>query len=152
MNRLRAAFATLAALFASASPAFAAKPAGPAPVAYPDALRCATFDGFMAVMLAGEHEEHLKEPATVYYSTAGDLWLTQASKANPGGEKATNKDFQTATDVLVKAFAAAAKTDGDKAFKAIYAQYAPACDALEQVAWGGPEGLSAKSSAANGEN
>lgn len=124
-----------AALLAVPVPALAA---APVEVTYDDAVKCAALDTTLAIVLSPEEGAAKPEDqrAIDYYSGMADKWLAQASAANPGGEDATMNDIvERSTSLLV------ALSQESEAGKAQFDADFEACTALEEAAYGGPNGI-----------
>ena len=113
--------------------------AAPVEVTYDDAVKCAALDTTLAIVLSPEQGQASPEDqrAIDYFSATADKWLAQASAANPGGEEATMADIlERSTNLII-----GLSDDSNTAAKAKFDADFEVCTALEEAAYGGPNGI-----------
>jgi len=113
--------------------------AEPVELTYDDAVKCAALDTALAIVLTSDEANASDEDrrAADYYSKMADTWLGQAGKSNPGGEEATLKDIIDSSTTMLTSLA----DEKDSAAQARFTADIETCTALEEAAYGGPNGM-----------
>lgn len=113
----------------------------PVQIVYSDALQCAAFDGFFAVILK-DQPEALDQAE--YYGKVGDLWLDAMIRSDPDARDTTLSDFKEAATALVLEYKADMEANGSaKAIGNLYDKHGENCMLLEKGIFGFEEPIAA---------
>lgn len=117
------------ALLAVPQVAGAADTAGKVEVTYEDAIKCAAVDTTLAIALtSGETTTKEDQDRADTLSAFADMWLNQASPANPGGKDATLAEI---SELSVGMFTKLADTENNPGFQDQFGADWSNCQELE---------------------